>query len=170
MTDLTATTWKQQFFKDLVTRPKAGPERFTPLSFELVLACLVETHCDFTPTDLNDALDHIFDNDAIPPTQINAFVTALRYSRLDRVQGMLAAAAQNIRGRVMRAELVDREKHFIVDIVGTGRDRHDTLSVTTTAAVVAAGAGCRVCKVSTIQCQSQERHIYFSSSICHKFA
>jgi len=115
-------------------------------TFKPLLARLVKTPEYFTPEDLKAALDHIFEKDAVLPTQIGAFLTALHFSRLDRVPEMLAAAAQNIRERAMKAELVDREKDFIVDIVGTGGDGHDTFNVSTTAAVVAAGAGCRVCK------------------------
>ncbi|KLO11780.1 anthranilate phosphoribosyltransferase TrpD [Schizopora paradoxa] len=115
-------------------------------TFKPLLARLVKTPEYFTPEDLKSALDHIFENDGVTPTQIGAFMTALHFTRLDRVPEMLAAAARNIRERAMTAELMDREKDFIVDIVGTGGDGHDTFNVSTTAAVVAAGAGCRVCK------------------------
>lgn len=37
----------------------------------------------------------------------------------------------------------------ICDIVGTGGDGHNTFNVSTTAGIVAAGAGCRVYKVSS---------------------
>ena len=60
---------------------------------------------------------------------------------------MLAAAAQALRSRALKADIEGRSEDFLVDIVGTGGDGHDTFNVSTTAAVVAAGAGARVCKV-----------------------
>lgn len=119
-------------------------------SFKPFLAKLVKSPEYFSTEDLKAALNHVFEKDAVLPTQIGAFLTALHFTRLDRRPDMLAAAAQCVRDRALKAELADREKDFIVDIVGTGGDGHDTFNVSTTAAVVAAGAGCRVCKVSII--------------------
>ena len=47
--------------------------------------------------------------------------------------------------KIDRLELGEGE--VVVDIVGTGGDGHDTFNVSTSAAIVAAGAGAIVCKV-----------------------
>ncbi|TFY74510.1 hypothetical protein EWM64_g9502 [Hericium alpestre] len=61
---------------------------------------------------------------------------------------MLAAAADVLRKRALKAAIEDWDKDFVVDIVGTGGDGHNMFIVSTTAAVVAAGAGARVVKQS----------------------
>jgi anthranilate phosphoribosyltransferase len=48
-----------------------------------------------------------------------------------------------LRGRALKAA---DHGDFVVDIVGTGGDGYNTFNVSTTAAVVAAGAGARVVK------------------------
>lgn len=120
----------------------------TPESFKPLLARLVSTPEYFTTSDLTQAFDHIFTPDAVLPVQIGAFLTALHLSRIDRRPEMLAAAAAGLRSRALKADIEGREEDFVVDIVGTGGDGHNTFNVSTTAAVVAAGAGARVCKVS----------------------
>lgn len=39
------------------------------------------------------------------------------------------------------------EKEYLVDIVGTGGDGWGTFNASTSAAIIAAGAGCYICKV-----------------------
>ncbi|KAH8104918.1 anthranilate phosphoribosyltransferase, TrpD [Phellopilus nigrolimitatus] len=118
-----------------------NPETFKPL-----LAKLVKTPEYFSTDDLQCALDHLFVPDAHLPAQVGAFLTALHLSRLDRRPEMLAAAAASLRSRALKADIEGRDTDFVVDIVGTGGDGHNTFNVSTTAAVVAAGAGARVCK------------------------
>ncbi|TDL18367.1 anthranilate phosphoribosyltransferase, TrpD [Rickenella mellea] len=114
--------------------------------FKALLGKLVNTPEFFTPVDLSRALNNVFTADAVPPAQFGSFLTALHLSRLDRRPEMLAAAAQVLRDRALQADIEDWDKDFVVDIVGTGGDGHNTFNVSTTAAVVAAGAGARVCK------------------------
>jgi anthranilate phosphoribosyltransferase len=57
---------------------------------------------------------------------------------------VIASAASLMRELAVPLVLDDGEW---VDIVGTGGDGKDTFNVSTTAAIVAAGAGCRVAKV-----------------------
>jgi anthranilate phosphoribosyltransferase len=56
-------------------------------------------------------------------------------------------AAGVLRERALKAD-VQHVDDFVVDIVGTGGDGHNLFNVSTTAAVVAAGAGARVIKVT----------------------
>lgn len=107
---------------------------------------LIKTPEYFSPEDLTVALDHIFTPDAVLPAQIGSFLTALHVNRVERRPESLAAAAAALRQRALIAVVEDRDKDFIVDIVGTGGDGHNTFNVSTTAAVVAAGAGARVIK------------------------
>lgn len=100
----------------------------------------------FSPDDLALALQHIFTPDGVQPVQIGSFLTALHIERVERRPDCLAAAADVLRERAIKAAVEDSEKDFVVDIVGTGGDGHNTFNVSTTAAIVAAGAGARVIK------------------------
>ncbi|KAG1816258.1 glycosyl transferase [Suillus variegatus] len=119
---------------------------YTPDSFKLLLGKLVKTPEYFTPEDLKLALHHLFTPDATLPAQIGAFLAALHIERVERRPESLAAAAEVLRARALQADIEDGATDFVVDIVGTGGDGHNTFNVSTTAAVVAAGAGARVIK------------------------
>ncbi|PCH40474.1 anthranilate phosphoribosyltransferase [Wolfiporia cocos MD-104 SS10] len=119
---------------------------YTPETFKALLGKLVKTPEYFGPDDLQLALEHIFTPDAVQPVQIGSFLTALHIERVERRPECLAAAAEVLRKRALKAAVEDPERDFVVDIVGTGGDGHNTFNVSTTAAVVAAGAGARVIK------------------------
>ncbi|KAJ7890627.1 glycosyl transferase [Mycena olivaceomarginata] len=93
----------------------------SPESFKTLLDRLVQTPEYFTADDLKQALNHL---------------------RPDS----LAAAAAVLRDRSLKATVEEPEGDFIVDIVGTGGDGYNLFNVSTTAAIVAAGAGARVIK------------------------
>lgn len=118
----------------------------TPDTFKVLLEKLVKTPEYFTPDDLKVALNHLFTPDAAHPAQIGSFLTALHIERIERRPDSLAVAAKVLRERAVKADVAN-DHDFIVDIVGTGGDGHDTFNVSTTAAIVAAGAGARVIKV-----------------------
>ncbi|KAM6494247.1 anthranilate phosphoribosyltransferase, TrpD [Amanita muscaria] len=119
---------------------------FTHATFQPLLKRLVETPESFTPDDLKSALYHLLTPNVVQPAQIGAFLAALRIHRLERRSEFLVAAASALRARAVKAEIQDRETDFVVDIVGTGGDGHNLFNVSTTAAIVAAGAGARVVK------------------------
>jgi len=121
---------------------------YTANSFKPLLVRLVQTPEYFTPDDLKLALEHIFTPDILLPAQIGAFLTALHIHKVERRPESLAAAAAVLRSRAIEVAVEDRENDFVVDIVGTGGDGYNLFNVSTTAAVVAAGAGARVIKVS----------------------
>ncbi|OJA17151.1 hypothetical protein AZE42_13122, partial [Rhizopogon vesiculosus] len=123
---------------------------YTPDSFKPLLGKLVKTPEHFTPEDLKLALHHIFTPDATLPAQMGAFLLALHIARLERRPESLAATAQFLRARSLKASIEDGEADFVVDIVGTGGDEHNTYNVSTTAAMAAAGAGARVIKVGIV--------------------
>ncbi|EIW81525.1 anthranilate phosphoribosyltransferase [Coniophora puteana RWD-64-598 SS2] len=118
----------------------------TPATFKQLLERLVKTPEYFTPDDLKAALAHIFTPELVPPAQVGAFLTALHVHRVERRPESLAAAAEVLRERALKAAIEGSGEDFIVDIVGTGGDGYDTFNVSTTASVVAAGAGARVVK------------------------
>jgi len=120
--------------------------KYTIDTFKPLLHKLVETPEYFSSEDLKLALNHLFTPNAIHPAQIGSFLTALHVERIERRPESLAAAAQVLRERALKA-VVEDDHDFIVDIVGTGGDGHNTFNVSTAAAIVAAGAGARVIKV-----------------------
>jgi len=107
---------------------------------------LVKTPEYFSPADFGAALNHLFTPNAVDPTGVGALLTALHIHRVERRPESLLVAVEFLRSRALVANIEDRERDFIVDIVGTGGDGHNTFNVSTTAAVVAAGAGARVVK------------------------
>jgi len=119
---------------------------YTPTSFKPLLDRLVQTPEYFTADDLKLALNHLFSPDAVSPVQIGAFLTALHIHRVERRPDSLAAAAAVLRDRSLKATVEEPDGDFIVDIVGTGGDGYNLFNVSTTAAIVAAGAGARVIK------------------------
>jgi anthranilate phosphoribosyltransferase len=120
---------------------------YTPDKFKSLLQKLVKTPEHFTPDDLKLALEHLFTPDLVPPTQVGAFLAAMHIHGTERRPEILAAAAGVLRSQAFKAAIEDDDKDFIVDIVGTGGDGHNTFNVSTTAGIVAAGAGARVVKV-----------------------
>ncbi|KAG5650489.1 hypothetical protein H0H81_012069 [Sphagnurus paluster] len=119
---------------------------YTKDTFKPLLKLLVETPEYFSAADLKLALNHLFTPNAVDPAQIGAFLTALHVHRVERRPESLAAAASVLRERSLKAVVEDPESDFIVDIVGTGGDGWNLFNVSTAAAIVAAGAGCRVIK------------------------
>jgi len=147
-----ASTESQDLHEATNTNCGIGPsEGGEGTGFKALLLKLVKTPEYFTSDDLRVALNHLFTTQSIDPTQIGAFLTALHINRVERRPDSLAAAAQVLRERALKAVVEDRDNDFIVDIVGTGGDGHNTFNVSTAAAIVAAGAGARVVKVSRFQ-------------------
>jgi len=116
-------------------------------TFRELLHKLVQTPEYFTPDDIKVALEILFTQDDLHPAQIGSFMTALHIHRVEARPESLVAAAQVLRARALKAAIEDMEIDFVVDIVGTGGDGHNVFNVSTTAAIVAAGAGARVIKV-----------------------
>ncbi|THG95580.1 hypothetical protein EW026_g6102 [Hermanssonia centrifuga] len=98
----------------------------SPDTFKPLLQKLVHTPEYFTPDDLRNALEHVFTPEAVLPVQIGAFLTALHVNRVERRPESLAAAADVLRQRALKAAVQDADTDFVVDIVGTGGDGHNT--------------------------------------------
>ncbi len=96
---------------------------------------------NLTPQESEQIMREIMSGEATP-NQISAFLTALRMKgeTTEEVASLI---------RVMRrfaTRLNPQVKNRILDIVGTGGDRIKTINVSTTASLIAAGAGATVAK------------------------
>ena len=118
-----------------------NPQQVSLQSFKPLLDRLVQTPEYFTAEDLKLALNHLFSPDGVSQVQIGAFLTALHIHRVERRPDSLAAAAEVLRERSLKAMVEEPDGDFIVDIVGTGGDGYNLFNVSTAAAIVAAGAG-----------------------------
>lgn len=125
----------------------SASEEYSMATFRPLLARLVQTPEYFSADDLKEALNHLFTPNVLHPAQVGAFLTALHVHRVERRPDSLTAAASVLRSKALTAAIEDIDKDFVVDIVGTGGDGYNLFNVSTTAAIVAAGAGARVVKV-----------------------
>jgi anthranilate phosphoribosyltransferase len=132
------------------------PNLLTPETFKPLLKTLITTPSSFTPQLATLAFEHLASGPfSVSEVQVASFLTALTLSSLDQSAEVVAAAAKVMRRYsvpVELGELKGQEGKRVVDIVGTGGDGHDTFNVSTSAGIVAAGAGAVVCKVSLIGC------------------
>ena len=96
---------------------------------------------DLTRRQARDAMDEIMSGRA-DAAQVAAFVVALRMKG-ETVEEM-AGLVEAMRANSVPVTLGDLPN--LVDIVGTGGDRSHTFNISTTAALVAAGAGATVAK------------------------
>ncbi|KAG8682526.1 anthranilate phosphoribosyltransferase [Ceratobasidium sp. 423] len=121
------------------------PSNMSSDSFKPLLLKLITMPGKFTPDDTKTAMHHLATPGCVLPAQAGAFLAALKSSRIEHLPETLAAAAEVMREYAVRVPLADGGVPA-VDIVGTGGDGHNTFNVSTTAAIVAAGAGARVVK------------------------
>jgi anthranilate phosphoribosyltransferase len=94
---------------------------------------------DLTQTEARDAATTIFDG--ATEAQMGALLTALRAK--GETETEIAGFAEGMRDA---ARTIDPDKDVLVDTCGTGGDDYDTINVSTTSAIVAAGAGVPVAK------------------------
>ncbi|KAG6827835.1 hypothetical protein H0H93_015282, partial [Arthromyces matolae] len=124
-----------------------SPQKYTAASFKPILKKLVQTPESFTPGDFKEAFHHLAAGpDVLYGSQIGAFFTAAYFHRLDWRPEMVAAGVEGILEHAHKVHIQEAEKDFIVNIIGTGGDGYNVFNVSTTAGVVAAGAGARVIK------------------------
>ncbi|CAE6398712.1 unnamed protein product [Rhizoctonia solani] len=129
-----------------ITMPTSkAPQNMSSDSFKPLLLKLMNTPGRFTPDDTRAAMHHLATHGCVLPAQAGAFLAALKSSRIEHLPETLAAAAEVMREYAVPVPLADQDV-CAVDIVGTGGDGHNTFNVSTTAAIVAAGAGARVVK------------------------
>lgn len=96
----------------------------------------------------------------VPPEQVAALLVLL--ARKGAVASEIAGFARAMRERATHIAIADDAvvsgevpcSGPVVDIVGTGGDGHDTLNISTTAAILAAASGCRVAKHGSVSSSS----------------
>lgn len=129
---------------------QATQPHLTPETFKKVLGKLISSPKSFTREDKILAFEHLLDPSSTLPSQIGSFLTALHLSGREGDVDILAGGAEVLRRYAIVVDVPEEETNskprMVVDIVGTGGDGHNTFNVSTTAAVIAAGAGARVYK------------------------
>ncbi|KAF9966273.1 anthranilate phosphoribosyltransferase [Mortierella alpina] len=111
-----------------------------------ILKKLVHAPDTFTTADATAATKEIMEGRATH-AQIGAYLVGLKLNKLDAEPAVVAACAIEMSNHGLPIPFEDASlQEQLVDIVGTGGDGHDTFNVSTTAAIVAAGAGCKVAK------------------------
>ncbi|GAA5902795.1 anthranilate phosphoribosyltransferase [Sporobolomyces salmoneus] len=129
--------------------PSESP--YTPATFAPLLKKLVLSPSSFTLSDCELSFLHLAHGpSATHPSQIGAFLSALRMTGKDGEADVIACCAKIMRSHAVNLQLDAHEEEGglgpVCDIVGTGGDGHNTFNVSTTAGIVAAGAGVRVFK------------------------
>ena len=94
---------------------------------------------DLTMAEAREAASLVFEE--ATEAQIGALLAALRAK--EETEAEIAGFAAGMRDAARR---IDPDRQPLVDTCGTGGDDHDTINVSTTSAVVAAGAGVAVAK------------------------
>jgi anthranilate phosphoribosyltransferase len=94
---------------------------------------------DLTQAEARAASTEIFED--ATEAQIGALLAALRTK--GETEAEIAGFAEGMRGV---ARTIDPDRETLVDTCGTGGDDYDTINVSTTSAIVAAGAGVPVAK------------------------
>ncbi|GAA5939925.1 hypothetical protein JCM1841_004113 [Sporobolomyces salmonicolor] len=118
----------------------------TPETFQALLKKLVLHPSTFTQSDTHLAFSHLASPDAAHPSQIGAFLSALRLTGKDADPAVVAECAAVMGEHALTVHVGQHGEGPVCDIVGTGGDGQNTFNVSTTAGIVAAGAGCRVYK------------------------
>lgn len=129
------------------TPPPIDSRAYTPESFTPLLKKLVSCPSTFTLVDVRLSFYHLAAPDGALPSQIGAFLAALHLTGKDGEAAVVAECAAVMQLHALSVDVGSSMAGPICDIVGTGGDGQNTFNVSTTAGIVAAGAGCRVYKV-----------------------
>lgn len=106
---------------------------------------LVADPNSLTAAEVVEALDLMIDGH-ITDIQTSAFLSGLRITGMDHQSDFIAATATRIFKESLLIDRSQLDPAGYVDIVGTGGDGKNTFNVSTTAAIVTAGMGIKVCK------------------------
>lgn len=117
-------------------------------SIRSIIKSLVLEPETFGPEQAAQAMHAIMGGHATT-SQISAFLIGLKLQGKDLDAEIVAACAETMRAFALPIHYSEHAhlESCVVDIVGTGGDGHNTYNVSTTASLVAAGAGAKVAKV-----------------------
>ncbi|GAA5982825.1 hypothetical protein JCM11641_004639 [Rhodosporidiobolus odoratus] len=126
----------------------AEDAQYTPETFAPLLKKLVLSPTAFSDDDVRLSFSHLAAPAGAHPSQVGAFLSALRLTGKDGEPTVVAACAAVMQQHALSVQLPEGPGTDgpVCDIVGTGGDGHNTFNVSTTAGIVAAGAGLRVYK------------------------
>jgi len=131
----------------IMSKPELSPD-----TFKILLKKLHAAPSDFTAYDVALAMDHLLAEPlAATPTQIGAFLSGLKLTGIEHLPSTLATASDALLQRAIVPSVSGGDDVVRADMVGTGGDGHNVFNVSTTAAIVAAGAGLRIIKVIHVQ-------------------
>ena len=131
----------------IMSKPELSPD-----TFKVLLKKLHAAPSDFTANDVALAMDHLLAEPlAATPTQIGAFLSGLKLTGIEHLPSTLATASDALLQRAIVPSVSGGDDVVRADMVGTGGDGHNVFNVSTTAAIVAAGAGLRIIKVIHVQ-------------------
>ncbi|KZT57233.1 anthranilate phosphoribosyltransferase [Calocera cornea HHB12733] len=122
------------------------PAALTPETFKPLLKLLMTDPDGFGAQQAYEATYHLATEGGCTPAQAASFLTALKLHNKEDMPEIIAACAKAMREHAIKVDMSGVISEFPVDIVGTGGDGHDTFNVSTSAGIVAAGAGARVTK------------------------
>ncbi|CDK24581.1 unnamed protein product [Kuraishia capsulata CBS 1993] len=106
---------------------------------------LFTTPPTLSPADLGSVLKLVIQGSS-SDIQTAAFFTALRLTNVDHQPEFISTAAQTVLEFSSTVDINSVDKDGYLDIVGTGGDSQNTFNVSTSAAIVTAGMGLKVCK------------------------
>ncbi len=127
--------------KETEAGTSAAADRAEPVDFATLLKRLVAGE-HLTRVQARDAADAMLAGDATE-AQMAGFLIGLRTKGETAVE--LAGLLEGLRAAALEVG-VDAEEMGLIDTCGTGGDGSGSLNISTMAALVAAGAGARVCK------------------------
>lgn len=114
----------------------------TAETFKPLLRKLHDSPADFSADDVRLAMEHMLKSPPAPTAaQIGAFLSTLQLTGVAMLPSTLATAADVLLKHAIVPHVEGDEAGIRADIVGTGGDGHNVFNVSTTAAIVAAGAG-----------------------------
>ncbi|CAG8625562.1 19291_t:CDS:2 [Dentiscutata erythropus] len=125
-------------------------------SFPDIIKILVLRPNEFTATHAQDALEMMMEQRATS-AQVSAFLVALKLNKKDEDPEIVAACSESLHKFAMKIDFsaYDGLQDSLIDVVGTGGDGMNTFNVSTTTAIVIAGAGCKVAKFGNRAASSQ---------------